>query len=112
MKSSIFKLMLAGFAMVNASYPANQDCSNFNGEMGCSSGQITTNPADWAQRSFQTALPGDDYYKKGYEGLGRVMCYPEITYTSSARTSANVEVKCRQHSSITKVEYNFSNKGW
>ena len=48
MKSSIFKLMLAGFAMVNASYPVNQDCSNFNGEMGCQSGQITTNPADWA----------------------------------------------------------------
>ncbi len=80
--------------------------------MGCASGQIATNPAEWAQRSFQSFLPGDANYKAGYEGLGRVMCYPDITYTSSAHTAANVDVKCKQHSSITKVEYNFNNKGW
>ena len=88
-----------------------QDCSSFQGEMGCRSGQETKNPADWAQRSFQTPLPGDPYYKPAYQGLGRVMCYNNIKY-NSGRTSATVEVRCRQHSSITKVQYNFNNEGF
>ncbi len=79
--------------------------------MGCKSGTQTTNPPEWAERSFQTFLPGDPYYKPEYEGLGRVMCYNNIKY-NSGRTQATVEVRCRQHSSITKVEYNFNNAGW
>jgi alpha-amylase len=46
--------------------------------MGCASGSTTTYPADWSNRSFQTFLKGDAYYKPEYEGLGRVMCYPAI----------------------------------
>ncbi len=50
--------------------------------MGCTSGQATNPPADWQQRSFQTPLPHDPYYKPEYEGLGRVMCYNNIVYSS------------------------------
>ena len=46
--------------------------------MGCKSGTQTTNPPEWAERSFQTFLPGDPNYKPEFEGLGRVMCYTAI----------------------------------
>lgn len=74
--------------------------------MGCRGGSITTNPDDWAQRSFQTWLPGDALHKDGYEGLGRVMCYSNIKY-SSDRKSATVDIRCRQHDSIKTVEFDF-----
>jgi hypothetical protein len=70
------------------------DCSNFNSEMGCLSGTTTTYPDDWAQRSFQTFLPGDPYYKDQYEGLGRLGCYSAILYETD-RKSATVDVRCR-----------------
>ena len=79
--------------------------------MGCISGSATNPPADWINRSFQTPLPHDPYYKEGYEGLGRVMCYNNIVY-NSGRTQATVEVRCRQHSSVNKVQYNFNNQGF
>lgn len=69
---------------------------------------MTTNPADWADRSFQTYLPGSDLYKEEYEGLGRVMCYNHIKYDDAARTSATVTARCRQHSSITDLTYNWN----
>lgn len=94
------------YSTVNAA-----DCSNFQGEMGCSSGSVTKNPEDWANRSFQTFLPGDSQYKKEYESLGRVMCYSAIKYASD-RKSAEVEIRCRQHSSIKSLSYNFDNKGY
>lgn len=118
MRTSVKVLALLGLlAFQSTSTPlinspqANEDCSNFNGEMGCASGSTTTNPSDWAKRSFQTPLPGDPYYKVEYEGLGRVMCYPAIKYNSS-RTSASVEMRCRTHSSITSVQHNFGGKGF
>ena len=104
-------LSAAVMLLLSLSSVSSEDCSNFNGEMGCSSGSATTNPADWEGRSFQTPLPGDPYYKPEYEGLGRVMCYNAIKY-SSDRSNANVEVRCRTHSSITKVEYNFGGSGF
>ena len=79
--------------------------------MGCTSGQATNPPSDWSARSFQTPLPHDPYYKAEYEGLGRVMCYNNIVY-NSGRTSATVEVRCRQHSSVNKVQYNFDHQGF
>jgi hypothetical protein len=79
--------------------------------MGCRSGQETKNPADWADRSFQTPLPGDNYYKKEYQGLGRVACFNDIKY-NAGRTSATVEVRCRKHSSITSLKYNFNKSGF
>jgi len=39
------------------------------------------------------------------------MCYNNIVY-DPARTSATVEVRCRQHSSVNKVQYNFNNQGF
>ena len=92
-------------------YAAAVDCSSFQPEMGCRSGQETRNPDDWAQRSFQTPLPGDPYYKPEYESLGRVMCYSAIKYAGD-RSSATVELRCRTHASIQKVQYNFNNQGW
>jgi alpha-amylase len=79
--------------------------------MGCKSGQQTNNPEDWSQRSFQTFLPGDPQYRPEYEGLGRIMCYSNIEYSAN-RQSATVEMRCRQHHSITKVQYDFNNQGW
>lgn len=61
-----------------ASFAALEDCSSFQNEMGCKSGTQTTNPPEWAERSFQTFLPGDPNYKPEFEGLGRVMCYTAI----------------------------------
>lgn len=46
-----------------------------------------------------------------YEGLGRVMCYNQITY-SGDRSSATVEAKCRQHNSVTSLQYNWNNEGY
>lgn len=91
-----------------ATFAKLEDCSSFQGEMGCRSGQEVHNPPDWADRSFQTFLPGDPYYKPEFEGLGRLMCYSSIKY-AAGRGSADVTIKCRQHSSITKVQYNFNN---
>lgn len=43
--------------------------------------------------------------------MGRVFCYNHIKY-STDRSSAEVEARCRQHSSITKMEYNWNGKGY
>ena len=89
-----------------------EDCSYFY-NLGCADGTVTTNPADWANRSFQTWLPesGSENYREGYQGLGRVTCYNNIIYNSS-RTSADVEARCRTHSSITSLEYNWNGEGF
>jgi hypothetical protein len=50
-------------------------------------------------------------HKPEFEGLGRVACYAAILY-SGDKKSANVEVRCRQHSSITAVKYNFNGQGF
>lgn len=93
-----YQLAIVGIAAV-ATIASAADCSNFNGEMSCKSGSQTTYPDDWAQRSFQTFLPGSPYYKDKYEGLGRIACYSAIKYGGD-RKSASVEIRCRQHSSI------------
>ena len=64
-------------ALMSVMALADDDCSYFQG-LQCTSGDQTTNPDDWAERSFQTYLPGSDLYKDEYEGLGRVMCYNHI----------------------------------
>lgn len=89
---------------------AQTDCSYFQG-LQCSSGSATTNPPDWATRSFQTPLPGDALHKPEYEGLGRVMCYNNIQYTND-RKSATVEARCRKHSSVQNLSYNWNNEGY
>jgi len=38
------------------------DCSYFY-DLGCTSGDVTTNPSDWADRSFQTYLPGSKKFQ-------------------------------------------------
>lgn len=86
------------------------DCSYFQ-NLGCQSGDVTTNPSDWVDRSFQTPLPGTPNWKESYQGMGRIVCFNNIIYNSD-RTSAEVEAKCRQHSSIGKVEYNWADSGF
>ena len=39
------------------------------------------------------------------------MCYNNIQYTSD-RSSATVEARCRQHSSIKSLSYNWNNAGF
>ena len=83
------------------------DCSNFNGHVGCKGGQDTRYPDEWSNRAFQTFLPeGVDahMYKPEYEGLGRVMCYNQAVYTPN-RQSATLHAKCRKHDSIVKMQY-------
>jgi alpha-amylase len=43
--------------------------------------------------------------------MGRIVCYNNITYNGD-RSSAEVEARCRQHSSIAKVEYNWADTGY
>ena len=81
----------------NATIP-NDDCSFFQ-NLGCQNGSDTRYPDDWADRAFQTWLPGSEKHQDGFEGLGRVMCYNNIAYGSD-RQSAEVEAVCRQHSSV------------
>jgi alpha-amylase len=87
-----------------------EDCSNFDGEMRCSSGGATTNPASWDERIFQTPLKGEELYKDTYESLGKIMCYSDIKYRNSL-SSAEISVKCMQHSSVGGLNYNFNNEG-
>lgn len=92
----------------------DDDCSNFNGGVGCTDGQQTRYPDDWSKRSFQTFLkdgPDAALYKDEYEGLGRVMCYNQIVYAAD-RKSATVTAQCRKHDSITKLEYNWNGAGF
>lgn len=65
--------------------PVQDDCSNFNGHVGCTDGQQTRYPEEWSKRAFQTFLEdGVDahMYKPEYEGLGRIMCYNKVTYAA------------------------------
>lgn len=39
------------------------------------------------------------------------MCYNHVQYTSDRR-SATVEARCRQHKSVTKLQYNWNNHGF
>lgn len=96
--------------------PANlkDDCSNFNGHVGCTSGDQTRYPDDWSKRAFQTFLkdgPDAHMYKDEYEGLGRVMCFNKITYASD-RKSATVEAVCRKHDSVTDLAFNWNGAGY
>ena len=94
--------------------PLNDDCGNFNGETGCPSGDQTRYPDEYKQRAFQTYLkdgPDADKYREEFEGLGRVMCFNKVSY-SSDRQSASVEAKCRQHDSVNELQYNFNNEGF
>ena len=86
------------------------DCSYFQ-NLGCTSGSVTTNPADWVNRSFQTPLPGSPNYNESYQGYGRVVCYNNIVYGSD-KQSAKVEARCRQHESITSLQYNWNGEGF
>ena len=36
--------------------PFDDDCSNFNGNVGCTDGQQTRYPDEWSKRSFQTFM--------------------------------------------------------
>jgi len=85
----------------------NDECSNFNGNVGCKGGDDTRYPDEWSKRAFQTFLPDGvdkDMYKPEYEGLGRVMCYNQAIYSPN-RESATLKAVCRQHDSIVKMEY-------
>jgi hypothetical protein len=97
----------ASFYGHNYQASPNDDCSNFNGNVGCTSGDQTRYPDEWSKRAFQTFLPdGVDahMYKPEYEGLGRVMCYNQAVYSPN-RDSATLHAKCRKHDSIVKMEY-------
>ena len=95
-------------------YDLKDDCSNFNGETGCTSGQQTRYPDEYSKRAFQTYLkdgPDSEKWKPEYEGLGRVMCFNKVTY-SDDKQSATVEAKCRQHDSVKELQYNFNGEGF
>mmetsp|Transcript_22645 Transcript_22645/g.20125 ORF Transcript_22645/g.20125 Transcript_22645/m.20125 type:complete len:607 (+) Transcript_22645:62-1882(+) len=74
--------------------------------MSCQSGDQTKYPDEWAHRSFQTPLKGDEGYQKSFESLGRIACYPDLVY-SSGRKSAEIEIKCRTQETVKNVVYSF-----
>jgi len=95
-------------------YQLKDDCSNFNDHTGCTDGQQTRYPDDYGKRAFQTFLKdGVDshMYRPEYEGLGRVMCFNNVVY-SSDKSSATVTATCRKQESITKMEYNWNGAGF
>jgi len=81
-------------------------CDNFNDEMSCKGGEQTDYPDSWSHRSFQTPLKGDKQYLDSFESWGRIACYPDVVY-SSDKSSAEVEVKCRTHESVSNVVYSY-----
>jgi len=40
------------------------------------------------------------------------MCYNHIQYTDASRQSATVTARCRQHNSVTSLEYNWNGEGF
>ena len=86
------------------------DCSFFQ-DLQCKSGDQTNQPADWANRTWQTPLPGSADWKPEFQGYGRVQCYNNIVYAAD-RQSAQVEARCRKHESITEVTYNWNDEGF
>mgnify|MGYP000123771809 CR=1 FL=1 len=102
------KYIIAAIAFAQAARA--DDCDWFQ-DLGCSSGDATTNPPEWADRAFQTYLPGSDLYQEQFAGLGRVMCYNHIQYTED-RQSATVTARCRQHDSVSSLEYNWNDEGF
>ena len=115
-KSQTKAVLLGTLQLTNASFlkEKDDDCSNFNGNVGCTDGEQTRYPDDWAKRSFQTFLkdgPDAHMYKDEYEGLGRVMCFNQVVYAADKK-SATITAKCRQHDSITELQYNWNGAGF
>jgi hypothetical protein len=104
MPRSLIVSALVGVAL------AQEDCSYFY-NLGCTDGQVTTNPPEWASRTFQTPLPGSSNYRESYQGFGRVTCYYNIVYAQD-RNSATVEARCRQHDSVAELQYNWNGEGF
>ena len=101
------KALFVGSLKLASAYSSlrDDDCSNFNGNVGCTDGKQTRYPDDWAKRSFQTFLkdgPDAHMYKDEYEGLGRVMCFNKVVY-SADKKSATINAKCRKHDSIAEL---------
>lgn len=106
-KANFLAALVAATASATAT---NEDCDYFY-NLGCTSGDVTNNPADWASRTFQTPLPGSDDWEPRHQGYGRIQCFNKIVYNSD-RSAADVEAVCRQHDSIEKVEYNWAGAGF
>ena len=62
----------------------SEDCSNFNGEYGCTSGQHEY-PTSWDSRSFQTPPRDTQYYRSTYQDMNLLVGYVQIKYSADRK---------------------------
>ena len=65
----------------------NEDCSNFNGEYGCTNEMKYEYPTSWDDRSFQTP-PRDDTlgnYRETYQDMNLLVGYAQLKYTQDKK---------------------------
>lgn len=57
-------------------------------------------------------MKGEANYKDSYQDLGRIACFSDVIY-NYGKDEAQVDIKCRKHSSISSLEYSFDEgKSW
>lgn len=90
-----------------------EDCSNFNGEYGCQSGQHEY-PESWDTRTFQTPPRGQDYWRETYQDMHLLVGYVQTKYSSdrkSATLTFITKTNARQLPANAQVLYTFGDKG-
>ena len=66
----------------------SEDCSNLNGEYGCTNEMRYEYPTSWDERSFQTP-PRDDIlgnYRETYQDMNLLVGYAQLKYTQDKQT--------------------------
>lgn len=103
------KLLIGSLLSFMLIFTACEDCSNFNGEYGCQSGQHEY-PSDWAARSFQTPPRGQDYWRETYQDMRILMGYVSTKYSAdrkSATLTFNTKVNANALPANAEVTYTF-----
>ena len=103
------KLLIGTLLSLLLVFTACEDCSNFNGEYGCQSGQHEY-PSDWEARSFQTPPRGQDYWRETYQDMRLLMGYVSTKYSAdrkSATLTFNTKVNANALPANAEVTYTF-----
>ena len=91
----------------------SEDCSNFNGEYGCTSGQHEY-PTSWDSRSFQTPPRDTQYYRSTYQDMNLLVGYVQIKYSADRKQATLTfitSINKRSLSSSQQILYTWGNKG-
>ena len=82
------KFFLIILIFYSLTYSISEDCSNLNGEYGCTGENPYNYPGSWDERSFQTP-PRDDtfgHYRKTYQDMNLLVGYAQLKYTQDKNT--------------------------